>query len=306
MKTLSLDFETFSSVDLMKCGVYKYSQSQDFKILLFSYSVDGGEVMVVDLANGESVPQEIIDALTDDSVQKWAFNATFERICLSRWLGKTEYLNPKSWRCSMIWAAYMGLPLSLEGAGVVLGLEKKKLTEGRELIREFCVPQEHNPQFSLHEDSDWERFKEYNRNDVEAEMAVQNRLANFPVPDNIWDEYHLDQEINDRGVQLDMTLVRRAVEADSESRTELTRLIQELTEIDNPNSVQQMKQWLADNGMETDTLGKKVVAELLKDAPQPLGRVLSLRQSLAKSSVRKYTAMENAVCADGRTRGLFL
>jgi len=330
--TLSLDLETFSSVDLAKCGTYKYAEADDFEILLFGYSVDGGEVHIVDLANGETVPAEVLDALTDDTVEKWAFNANFERVCLSRYLsgmgisldpfadnhhsaavfGKAKYLNPKSWRCAMVWSAYMGLPLSLEGAGAVLGLEKQKLTEGKELIRYFCSPckptaagGQRTRNLPEHAPEKWEAFKAYNRRDVEAELSIQERLAKFPVPDSIWDEYALDQEINDCGVALDMTLVRYAIKADSRSRAELTRLMKELTDLDNPNSVQQMKQWLADNGMETDTLGKKAVAELLKDAPEPLGKALALRQQLAKSSVRKYQAMENAVCADGRARGMF-
>ena len=332
IKQLSCDIETFSSVDLKKSGVYKYAESPDFEILLFGYSVDGGEVQVIDFTAGETLPREIIDALTDDNVQKWAFNANFERVCLSRHLsdmgisldpfadnhhsadilGLARYLNPESWRCSMIWSAYMGLPLSLEGAGAVLGLEKQKLTEGKDLIRYFCKPC--NPtatngqrirNLPEHAPDKWEAFRVYNIRDVETEMSIQVKLAKFPVPDEVWDEYALDQEINDRGVQLDMTLVKNAITADSISRAELLQKMQELTELDNPNSVAQMKQWLADNGMETDTLGKKAVAELLKDAPPLLGDVLSLRQSLAKSSVKKYTAMENAVCADGRARGMF-
>lgn len=314
MKTLSIDIETYSSADLAKSGVFRYCESQDFEILLFGYSVDGSEVNVVDIACGETIPPEIIAALTDDSVTKWAFNAQFERICLSKWLGfpTGQYIDPQSWRCSMVWSAYMGLPLSLEGAGAVLGLEKQKLTEGKDLIRFFCKPcsptaanggrTRNQPE---HAPEKWEAFKTYNRRDVEVELSIQERLAKFPVPEAVWDEYVLDQEINDRGVALDMTLVRNAIKADSISRTELTRLMRELTELDNPNSVQQMKQWLADNGMETDTLGKKAVAELLKDAPESLKLVLELRQSLAKSSVKKYTAMENAVCTDGRARGMF-
>jgi len=332
IKQISLDVETFSSAELTKCGTYKYCESPDFSILLFSYSIDGGEVHIVDLANGETVPAEVLDALTDDTVEKWAFNANFERVCLSRYLsgmgisldpfadnhhsaavfGKAKYLNPKSWRCAMVWSAYMGLPLSLEGAGAVLGLEKQKLTEGKELIRYFCSPckptaagGQRTRNLPEHAPEKWEAFKAYNRRDVEAELSIQERLAKFPVPDSIWDEYALDQEINDRGVALDMTLVRYAIKADSRSRAELTRLMKELTDLDNPNSVRQMKQWLADNGMETDTLGKKAVTELLKDAPEPLGKALALRQQLAKSSVRKYQAMENAVCADGRARGMF-
>ena len=332
MKTLSIDIETYSGYDLSKCGAYKYAESPDFEILLFGYSVDDGEVQVIDLATGEHLPPEILNALTDDNVQKWAFNANFERVCLSRYLsdmdisldpfadnhhsaeilGKAKYLNPASWRCAMVWSAYMGLPLSLEGAGAVLGLEKQKLTEGKDLIRYFCSPCKPTAANGLrmrnrpeHAPDKWEAFKAYNRRDVETELSIQERLAKFPVPDTVWEEYAHDQEINDRGISLDMTLVRNAIKADARSRTELTRLMKELTDLDNPNSVQQMKQWLADNGMETDSLGKKTVTELLKDAPEPLGKVLSLRQQLAKSSIKKYQTMENAVCADGRARGMF-
>ena len=332
MRTLSIDIETYSGYDLSKCGVYKYAESPDFEILLFGYSVDDGEVQVIDLAAGEHLPPEILNALTDDNVQKWAFNANFERVCLSRYLsdmdisldpfadnhlsadilGNAKYLNPISWRCAMIWSAYMGLPLSLEGAGAVLGLEKQKLTEGKDLIRYFCSPckptatnGQRTRNLPEHAPDKWEAFKAYNRRDVETELSIHERLAKFPVPENVWEEYAHDQEINDRGVALDMALVRNAIRADARSRTELTRLMKELTDLDNPNSVQQMKQWLADNGMETDSLGKKVVTELLKDAPEPLGKVLSLRQQLAKSSIKKYQTMENAVCADGRARGMF-
>jgi DNA polymerase len=332
MRTLSIDIETYSGYDLSKCGVYKYAESPDFEILLFGYSVDDGEVQVIDLAAGEHLPPEILNALTDDNVQKWAFNANFERVCLSRYLsdmdisldpfadnhlsadilGNAKYLNPISWRCAMIWSAYMGLPLSLEGAGAVLGLEKQKLTEGKDLIRYFCSPckptatnGQRTRNLPEHAPDKWEAFKAYNRRDVETELSIHERLAKFPVPENVWEEYAHDQEINDRGVALDMALVRNAIKADARSRTKLTRLMKELTDLDNPNSLQQMKQWLADNGMETDSLGKKVVTELLKDAPEPLGKVLSLRQQLAKSSIKKYQTMENAVCADGRARGMF-
>jgi len=315
MKTLSIDIETYSSAPLQKSGVYRYVEADDFEILLFGYSVDSGPVQVVDLACGEHIPKEVLLALEDDEVIKWAFNATFERICLSRFLGYPTgtYLNPESWRCSMIWAATMGLPLSLEGVGAVLGLEKQKLIEGKELIRYFCqpcAPTKANGQrtrnYPYHAPDKWAMFKRYNIRDVETEMAIQAKLAKFPVPDSVWDEYHLDQEINDRGVALDMTLVQQAIDMDSRSRTELTATMKKITELENPNSVQQMKQWLADNGLETDTLGKKAVAEMLKTAPpEPLGDALMLRQQLAKSSVRKYQAMENAVCADGRARGMF-
>ena len=314
LKSISWDLETYSSVDLTKCGVYRYCESEDFEILLAAYSIDGGAVQVTDLACGEKLPQEILDALEDETVEKWSYNSQFERICLSRLLGYPagDYLAPESWRCSMVWASTLGLPRSLESVGVVLGLEKQKLTEGKDLIRYFCVPcrptkanggrmrnlPEHDPE-------KWERFKAYNLRDVETEMQIQKRLSNFPVPDTIWEEYHLDQEINDRGIGVDMELVRQAIAMDARSRERLTAAMQKLTELENPNSVQQMKQWLADHGLETDTLGKKAVAELLKTAPGPLREVLSLRQQLAKSSVKKYTAMENAVCADSRAHGMF-
>ena len=314
MQTLSIDLETYSDQPLAKTGVYRYVESPDFEILLFAYSVDGGSVQQIDLACGEKIPSEILSALEDETVTKWAFNANFERICLSRFLGYPtgDYLEPDSWKCSMVWAAYMGLPLSLEGVGAVLGLEKQKLTEGKDLIKYFCqpcTPTKSNGQrtrnLPKHSPDKWLAFKRYNIRDVETEMSIQARLSKYPVPDSVWEEYHLDQEINDRGVGLDMELVRQAIQMDGRSRSELTQAMKELTSLDNPNSVQQMKQWLADNGVETDTLGKKAVAELLKTAPQQLQKVLTLRQQLAKSSVKKYQAMETAVCADGRARGMF-
>ena len=314
MKTLSIDIETYSDQPLAKTGVYRYVESPVFEILLFSYSADGGPVQLVDLACGEKIPTDILAALEDDSVTKWAFNASFERICLSRYLGNPtgEYLAPDSWKCSMVWAATMGLPLSLEGVGAVLGLEKQKLTEGKELIKYFCQPcsptktnGQRTRNLPAHAPDKWLAFKKYNIRDVETEMSIQARLAKYPVPDSVWDEYHLDQEINDRGVGLDMELVRQAIQMDGRSRSELTRAMKELTALDNPNSVQQMKQWLSDNGLETDTLGKKAVAEMLKTAPPELQTVLTLRQQLARSSVKKYQAMETAVCADGRARGMF-
>ena len=314
MKTLSIDIETYSDQNLAKCGVYRYVESPVFEILLFSYSVDGAPVQIVDLTCGESIPADVVAALTDDAVIKWAFNATFERICLSRHLGYPtgDYLEPDSWCCSMVWAATMGLPLSLEGVGAVLGLEKQKLTEGKELIKYFCQPcaptktnGHRTRNLPAHAPDKWLAFKKYNIRDVETEMSIQARLAKYPVPDSVWDEYHLDQEINDRGVGLDMELVRQAIQMDGRSRSELTQAMKELTALDNPNSVQQMKQWLSDNGLETDTLGKKAVTEMLKTAPPELQTVLTLRQQLAKSSVKKYQVMETAVCADGRARGMF-
>lgn len=315
MKSISWDLETYSSVDLTKCGVYRYCESEDFEILLAAYSIDGGAVQVTDLACGEKLPQEILDALEDETVEKWSFNSQFERICLSRLLGYPagDYLAPASWRCSMVWASTLGLPRSLESVGAVLGLEKQKLTEGKDLIRYFCVPCRptkanggRTRNLPEHDPEKWERFKAYNLRDVETEMQIQERLSRFPVPDFIWEEYQLDQEINDRGIGVDMELVRQAIAMDARSREWLTASMQELTELENPNSVQQMKQWLADHGLETDTLGKTAVAELVKTAPEPLREVLSLRQQLAKNSVKKYTAMENAVCADSRAHGMFV
>lgn len=314
MKTLSIDIETYSDVQLPKTGVYRYCESDNFEILLFAYSIDSQPVQVVDLACGETIPEEIIVALEDNTVIKWAFNAAFERICLSRFLGYPTgtYLNPESWRCSMIWAATMGLPLSLEGVGAVLGLEKQKLTEGKDLIKYFCQPcaatksnggRTRNRPF--HAPDKWEAFKRYNIRDVETEMGIQHKLRKFPVPDEVWEEYHIDQEINDRGVRLDMELVQQAIAMDTRSREELTTAMKDMTALENPNSVQQMKQWLSDNGIETDSLDKKAVAELLKEAPDNLADVLTLRQQLAKSSVRKYQAMEKTVCSDGRARGMF-
>ena len=323
MKALSIDLETYSSVDLGKSSVYRYVESPDFDILLFGYCVDGCPVQVVDLAQGEQIPPEIIDALSDERVHKWAFNANFERVCLSEWLRRNSYplhnehystpndpcmgyLDPVGWHCTMVWSAYLGLPLSLKDAGFALGLDKQKLTEGKDLVKYFCVPgkdgQRHLP---VDAPDKWSTFKVYNLRDVETEMGIQERLRKYPVPDAVWDQYHLDQQINDRGIAVDMALVRSAISIDERSREELTAKLKELTMLDNPNSVQQMKDWLADNGLETETLGKKQVAELLKTAPEPLRSVLVLRQQLAKSSVKKYQAMEATVCADGRVRGCF-
>ncbi len=326
--TLSIDLETFSDVDLKKCGVYKYAESPDFEILLFGVSVDGGEVTVYDLASGDTVPEEIIRALADDSVIKWAYNASFERVCLSVWLRRNypqyfssysieedtvrNYLDPTSWRCSLVWGAYMGLPLSLDGIGKVLKLENQKMAEGKALIRYFCVPCKptkanggRTRNLPEHDPVKWSTFIAYNKRDVETEMAIQQKLSKFPVPDFLWEEYHLDQEINDRGIQLDMALVEQAITIDERSREELSAKMQQLTALENPNSVQQMKEWLTKHGLEVDSLDKKAVKELLKTAPPELAEVLELRRQLAKSSVKKYQAMQNAVCADGRARGMF-
>ena len=330
MKSISIDLESFSSVDIAKCGAYKYAESPDFEILLFGYSVDGGEVHVVDLACGETIPQEILDALTDDNIIKWAFNANFERVCLSHYLSdmgvsldpfhdhhplSTEcarFLNPIGWRCTMVWSAYMGLPLSLAAVGKVLGLEEQKMSEGKSLIRYFCSPCAptkanggRTRNLPCHAPDKWRLFKKYNIRDVESEMAIQRRLSKFPVPDFVWDEYHLDQEINDRGIRIDLELVDRAIDFDARSHKSLMARMKKLTGLDNPNSVAQMKEWLAAHGLEAESLDKKAVSSLLKAAPPQLSEVLSLRQQLAKSSVKKYIAMKNAACADSRARGTF-
>ncbi|MCH3955218.1 MAG: DNA polymerase [Eubacterium sp.] len=330
MHELDIDLETYSSNDLSKCGVYKYSEADDFEILLFGYSADGGEVQVIDLASGESIPDEIIDALTDDDVIKWAHNSQFERICLSRYLRDrgisldpfhdnhplstecAKYLNPESWRCSMIWGAYLGLPLSLDKVGSVLKLEQRKMSEGKALIRYFCVPCAptksnggRTRNLPADDPGKWSVFKAYNKRDVEVEIKIKARLQGFPVPDFVWDEYHIDQEINDRGILIDMELVDSAIAMDDRSKQELSDKMKELTHLDNPGSVQQMKQWLADNGMEMESLGKKEVAAAIKTAPPELANILTLRQQLAKSSVKKYQAMKTAVCKDGRAHGMF-
>jgi len=310
VESINIDIESFSSVDLSKCGVYRYASSPDFDILLFGYSVDGGDVHVVDLCQGEEIPADIVAALSDDSVIKWSYNNNFERVCLSNYFG--TWFEPENWRCTMVWAAYLGLPRSLEDVGAVLGLEKQKLSEGKELIRYFCVPCKQTKanggrtrNLPEHDREKWERFKAYNLRDVEAEMQIQQRLAKFPVPDFVWEEYRQDQEINDRGIGVDMDMVRNAIAIDGRSKAELSAAMKELTGLENPNSVQQMKQWLSENGVETDSLDKKAVAKLMKDAEEPLRKVLALRQQLAKSSVKKYQAMENAVCADSRAHGMF-
>lgn len=325
---ISIDIETFSDVDLKKCGVYKYAESPNFEILLFAYSLDNGPVQVIDLAQGEEIPESILAALSDDRIEKWAYNASFERICLSEYLRKhhpehftsysidgdtvNHYLDPSSWKCSRIWGAYMGLPLSLEGIGAVLKLQNQKMKEGKDLIRYFCVPckptktnggRERN--LPEHAPDKWDVFKSYNIRDVEVELAIKDKLRLFPVPDFVWDEYHLDQEINDRGIAVDMKLVDNAVNLDAITKDALMGRMQDLTGLENPNSVAQMKDWLSDNGIETESLDKKAVKELLSDADKTTTEVLECRQQLAKSSVSKYTAMANMVCEDGRARGCF-
>ena len=328
MKNISIDIETFSDVDLNKCGVYKYTESDEFEILLFGYSVDGGEVCVNDLASGETIPDEILKALTDEKVTKWAFNASFERICLSKYLRTNypqyfknynsddialkRYLNPASWKCTMVWSAYIGLPLSLKAVGEVLKLSQQKMDEGKALIRYFSVPckptkANGNRMRNLPKDSieKWETFKAYNKRDVEVETGIQKKLCNFPVPDFVWEEYWLDQEINDRGIALDMEVVANAIALDEVTKEKLKSVMQNITDLENPNSVAQIKEWLCNNGVEVESLGKKEVKELLKTAPPEPAAVLELRQQLAKSSVKKYQAMQNAVCENNRARGMF-
>ena len=326
MENLSIDLETFSSVDLKKCGVYKYAESDDFEILLFGYSVDGSEVKVVDLAQGETIPEVVLSALTDETVIKWAFNAQFERVCLSRYLrdkginvnpgqtGKSEglFLNPSSWHCTMIWSATLGLPMSLENVGAVLGLDKQKLTEGKNLIKYFCLPcnptkvnggRTRNKYF--HDKEKWDLFKSYNKRDVEVEMSIQEKLSRFPVPDFLWQEFYLDQQINDRGIEIDPLFVESAIRLDQEVKTHLVDELKHVTGLENPNSVLQMRSWLKEHGLEMESLGKKEVAKELKTVGKELAEVLRLRQQLAKSSVKKYTAMKNAACMDYRERGMF-
>ena len=330
METISIDIETYSGNDLNKCGVYKYVQHPDFDILLFGYAVEGGRVRVIDLTAGEEIPEEILAALSDENITKWAFNSNFERICLSEWLRRNhpehfysysvpgdtvgDYLDPHGWKCSMIWSAYMGLPLSLAGVGAVLGLEEQKLKEGKDLIRYFCVPCKatksnggRTRNLPEHDPDKWNLFKFYNQRDVEVEQSIQKKLRNFPVPDFVWDEFWLDQEINDRGIQLDLTLVKNAIALDEISKDKLSDAMKDITELENPNSVAQMKQWLSDQGVEAESLGKKVVAQMIADddIDEDVTEALKLRQQLAKSSVKKYQAMQNAVCYDGRARGMF-
>ena len=319
IKTLSIDLETRSSIDISKAGVYKYAESPDFNILLFGVSVNGGPVIVYDLACGDVVPDEILAALSDPGIIKWAYNASFERVCISIWLRRNypqyfsgDYINPSSWKCSMVWAAYNGLPFGLERVGAALGLEQQKLKEGRDLIRYFCNPCKPTKSnggrtwnLPEHAPEKWELFKKYNQRDVEVEMQIQERLKNYPVPDFIWDEYHLDQVINDRGIMIDRELVEQAIKIDEISNADLTTQMQKLTDLENPNSVAQLKGFLSEKGIEADSLGKKDVAEMIKTAPPELVEILQLRLQLAKSSVKKYQAMQNAACADDRCRGMF-
>ncbi|MGQ7348183.1 DNA polymerase [Streptococcus suis] len=318
IKELSIDIETYCEIDLRKSGVYRYAEDDSFELLLFAVSVDNGPVTIYDLTN-EKLPQDILEALVDDSVIKWAFNASFERICLSNWLKKHHpdllsdgFLSPVSWRCSMIWSAYLGLPLSLEGVGTVLKLKDKKMREGADLIRYFCVPCKptkinggRTRNLAHHAPDKWTTFNDYNIRDVEVELAIKERLKNFPVPDFVWDEYHQDQIINDRGIGIDVDFVKAAIKIDGESKAKIQTELKALTGLENPNSVLQMISWLREHEVATDSLDKKAVKELLKTVDETTAQVLKLRQQAAKSSVSKYQAMMNCVCKDGRARGMF-
>ncbi|MDU5525589.1 MAG: DNA polymerase, partial [Clostridioides difficile] len=309
MKKLSIDLETYSSVDLGKSGVYKYAESGDFEILLFAYSIDDGEVKVIDLASGEIIPEEILSALSDESIEKWAFNANFERVCLSRFLGKR--LKPQGWYCTMIWSAYIGLPLSLEKVGEVLKLDKQKMNEGKALIKYFSIPCKQTKTNGMrtrnlphHDLEKWSTFKEYNKRDVETEMAIKKKLSAFPIPHSEWENYWIDQNINDRGILIDEVLVDSAIKLDEILRDENMDRAIELTGLENPNSPLQLKEWLNKKGLEIDSLAKKDVESALKNTEGDIKEVLELRQELSKSSVRKYDAMKNVKGKDNRARGL--
>ena len=326
MKKLMMDLETKSNIDIAKSGVYRYADSPYFDLLLFAYSVDDIPVQVVDLASGEQLPEEILNALTDDRIQKHAFNASFERVCLSVWLRRNyperfvsygspedacgNYLSPNAWRCTMVAAAYLGLPLSLAGVGAVLQLQQQKMSDGKALIRYFCVPYDHVngvPQFHAPTDAPekWNVFRAYNQRDVETEQAIEQRLSRFPVPEFVWQEYALDQTVNDRGIQVDLQLVQQAIRMDALTKDKLLQRMKALTHLDNPNSVYQLLGWLETQGYSSDSLGKAQVQELIKTAEEPVRSVLELRLQLSKASVKKYQAMQNAICSDGRARGMF-
>lgn len=323
---ITIDIETKSDKDISKCGIYAYTDAPYFDILLFAYSIDGQPVRVVDTANGEEIPENVLAALADENVVKRAFNCNFERVCLSKYLRENypqyfqsysidedtvgDFLNPESWHCSMIHARTLGLLLSLAEVGKVLGIEQQKMTEGKALIKFFCVPYDTIdgvPQFHSPTDypDKWEIFKAYNKRDVEAELEIDRRLSRFPVPDFLWKEFYLDQEINDRGILVDMQLADKAIGLDAEAKEELTAEMKRLTGVENPNSVYQLLDWLETQGYKSDSLGKTQVQELIKTAKEPVKSVLQMRLQLSKSSVKKYTAMKNTACSDNRARGMF-
>lgn len=310
MRFMSIDIETYSDIDINKAGVYRYVDTDEFKILLFAYSVDGGPVQLIDLTRGDSIPKKIVKALSDKRVTKWAYNANFERVALSRFLGMPtgQYLDPEGWKCSMVWAATLGLPMGLAKVGEVLALDKQKMSEGRGLIYKFCKPDKKTGQRVLPEDfpEDWETFRRYNIRDVETEMGIQKMISPFPCSDELWHEYWTDQRINDRGVEVDLTLARNAVAMDAEISKKLMEKMRSLTGIDNPRSTSQLDMWLREHGCDMVSLGKKDVAQVIEETDDPLIRkILSLRLLISKSSVKKYTKMLDATCSDGRARGMF-
>ena len=323
---ITIDIETRSDKGISKCGVYAYTDTPYFDILLFAYSIDGQPVQVMDTANGEEIPENVLAALADENVVKRAFNCNFERVCLSKYLRENypqyfqsysidedtvgDFLNPESWHCSMIHARTLGLPSSLAEVGKVLGIEQQKMTEGKALVKFFCVPYDTVdgvPQFHNLKDypDKWEIFKAYNKRDVEAELEIDRKLLRFPVPDFLWKEFYLDQEINDRGILVDMQLADKAISLDAEAKEELTAEMKRLTGVENPNSVYQLLDWLETQGYKSDSLGKTQVQELIKTAKEPVKSVLQMRLQLSKSSVKKYTAMKNTACSDNRARGMF-
>lgn len=323
---ITIDIETKSDKDISKCGIYAYTDTPYFDILLFAYSIDEQPVQVVDTANGEEIPENVLAALADENVVKRAFNCNFERVCLSKYLRENypqyfqsysidedtvgDFLNPESWHCSMIHARTLGLPSSLAAVGKVLGIEQQKMTDGKALVKFFCVPYDTIdgvPQFHSPTDypDKWEIFKAYNKRDVEAELEIDRKLSRFPVPDFIWQEFYLDQEINDRGILVDMQLADKAINLDAKAKEELTAEVQKLTGVENPNSVYQLLGWLETQGYKSDSLGKTQVQELIKTAKEPVKSVLQMRLQLSKSSVKKYTAMKNTACSDNRARGMF-
>lgn len=309
MKQLSIDIETYSSTNLNQTGVYRYADSDDFELLLFGYAVDFGPVKVVDLTQGEKIPSQIIQALDDPAIIKSAFNAQFERVCLSRFVG--HRLKPAGWHCSRVWSATLGLPLSLRDVGTVLGLLRQKITAGKELVRHFCTSckptkanQNRTRNFPYHAPDKWQQFKQYNQRDVEVEMEITQKFSRFPVPQNEWENYWMDQDINDRGIRIDQQLVNNAIKCQKEFHAQYLQTSQQLTGLANPNSPLQLKNWLHQQGVETDSLAKASVAQLLQTTTGTVHQVLALRQLLSKSSVKKYQAMQKAMCKDGRVHGL--
>ena len=327
MQDLFIDLETYSSVSLKDSGVYRYAEAEDSEVLLFGYSIDGAPIEVIEVAKGEKVPAEVLSALSNPGVTKWAHNASFERVFLSLWLKRnypqyfcsygddadtvSNYLNPRSWKCTMVWSAYCGLPLTLEQVGAVFKLDEQKMTEGKSLIRFFSMPRKptkndtRTRNFPADAPDKWATFVEYNSRDVQVEMDIMKKLSRFPVPDSIWEEYWLSEEINDRGILIDTLLAQNAIQFDERAKESLSQQMKALTGLENPNSVQQLKGWLEEKGVTTDSLDKKAIIDLLKVVPPEVAKVLTLRQQTSRSSVKKYTKMTETACADGRARGMF-